>query len=209
MVQEPSTAAVPVVLRGMLTGTPDWKLCAEVVVKVTMPLLATQPLGAMETLLTPSVAAPVEVLKAALAGLSSPWKPMVTTLWFQVVEPFKMPCGVTRLEVCAMTVALEPMVHGEQFAWVTLYVKIVGNGRLATGNVQLNVASLESAMTTLEPGTKLAALESVTVATLLATAMEAMGKGAPGASTVGATPAVGMATPWPMTKSLTPPEQVI
>src|SRR5580693_9413787 len=64
IVQEPSTAVVPVDPRGMLTGTPLWKLWAAAVVKVA----------------TPSAVAPLAVVNAELAGLSSPWKPMATTL---------------------------------------------------------------------------------------------------------------------------------
>src|SRR5580692_11749985 len=120
-----------------------------------------------------------------------------------------MPWGVTALGVCAMTVALPPIVQGEQLACVTLKVKISEFGRFATGNVPLKAESLEPAMTTLEPGAKLALFASVTVATLLATLMLEMGKAAPGVSMVGATPAKGMARPCPMRKSLTPPEQVI
>src|ERR1700722_12836224 len=101
------------------------------------------------------------------------------------------------------------MVQGGQWACVTLKVKMSEFVRFATGNVPLNAESLEPAITTLEPGAKLALFASVTVATLLATLMLEMGNAAPGASTMGATPAVGMATPCPMRKSLTPPEQVI
>src|SRR5580692_69553 len=120
-----------------------------------------------------------------------------------------MPCGVTALGVCASVVALPPIVQGEQLACVTLKVKMSEFVKFATGNEPLKVASLEPAMTTLEPGAKLALFASVTVATLLATLMLEMGNGAPGASMVGATPASGMARPCPMRKSPTPPEQVI
>src|SRR5580658_8516707 len=120
-----------------------------------------------------------------------------------------MPCGVTALGVGAMAVALPPIVQGAQLACVTLKVKVMAFVRLATAKVPLNAESLEPAMTTLEPGAKLALLTSVAVATLLATLMLEMGNGAPGGSMVGATPAKGMATPCPTRKSLTPPEQVI
>src|SRR5690348_104601 len=80
---------------------------------------------------------------------------------------------------------------------------------LTTANVPLKAASVEPAITTFEPGEKLPGVPRVSVPTLLETLMLETGNGAPGASIVGATPAVGMATPWPTRKSLTPPEQVI
>src|SRR5271155_1064013 len=112
-----------------------------------------------------------------------------------------MPCGVTALGVCAMVVALPPIVQGEQLACVTLKVKTSGFIRFTTGNVPLKAASLEPAITTFEPGTKLAALGFVTVATLLATMMLKTGKGPQGTRIVGSAPAAGMARPCPMRKS--------
>src|SRR5271163_4824261 len=120
-----------------------------------------------------------------------------------------MPWGVTAAGVGAMAVVLLPIVQGAQLACVTLNVKVPPFRKPATANVPLKAASLEPASTTFEPGAKLAEFASETVATLLATLMLEMGKGAPGVSIVGTTPAKGMEMPCPMRKSLTPPEQVI
>src|SRR5579862_6897815 len=116
-----------------------------------------------------------------------------------------MPWGVTAVGVTAATVAPPPIVQGEQLACVTLNVRLSELIRLATGKVPLKAESLEPVMTTLEPGAKLALLARVAVATLLVTLILAIGNGVPGVSMVGATPAVGIATPWPTRKSLTPP----
>src|SRR5581483_7621820 len=75
-------------------------------------------------------------------------------------------------------------------------------------SVPLRVASVAPATVTDAPLVNVVAADIAIVATLLLMFIERIPTGVFGVSTVGAGPALGMATPWPATKSPVPPAQV-